>query len=427
MAASTDKISIAGDVRIEDVTIISSQGLAQNIQPQIVGIEIYEDIFSTFITGKLFVRDSQDLQNFLPLIGEETLRLRVITPSLPDDQAYIGEYAIYKMDNKGKTSQREVVYCLHFISKDAIVDLNKNISRAYGGKVSDIVKTLIENKYGLESKKKANIEETKNVTKFVSNWWSPVQSIQYACDTAINQNDSPSYVFFENKFGLNFVSLETLFSGSPIKQRFISDNYTREVSDASGAASRDIEKDYQRILDLDASMGFDYMERLRSGMFGSELITFDVLTKQYVHVGYNATEDFKKSKHANEYPLWSDNVPARQKAVIIYGSKYYNNFEDFDDVTNTRSIQKRKSLLAQAEGHKVNITVFGRTDYSAGQRIYLSVPKATQIKKTDDPEDKILSGNYLIGAICHLITTESHQCTMELIKDSYMVNLNDPR
>lgn len=81
----------------------------------------------------------------------------------------------------------------------------------------------------------------------------------------------------------------------------------------------------------------------------------------------------------------------------------------------------------QAEGHKVSINVFGRTDYSAGQRVHLSVPRSTQIKKNDDPEDKILSGNYLIGAICHLITLDSHQCTMELIKDSYMTNINDAK
>lgn len=429
MSAKTDKVSIAGDVSIDEVTVITSLGLAQDITNQVVAIEIYEDIFANFITGKLYVRDSQELTNFLPLIGEEVVRIAVTTPSLPEEQGYNAEFFIYKMDDKAKMAEREVVYVLHFISKEAIADLNKKVSKAYGGKVSDIAKTLIEDKYGLETTKPHNIEETKNVTKFVSNWWRPTQCLQYACDTAVNLNESPSYVFFENKYGLNFVSLESLYIGSPIKQRFVWDQYTREVSEGSGSAQRDIGADYQRVLELETPNTFNYMERLESGMYGSELITYDILTKQYVHVGYVAGDPEKDGnvKRLNQSPLWTENRPARMKAVMIYGSKYYNNFDGFDDVTNVKSIQKRKSLMAQAEGHKVNITVFGRTDYSAGQRVYLSVPKNTQIKKNDDPEDKILSGNYLVAALCHFITRESHQCVMELIKDSYMVNLNDPR
>lgn len=429
MGTDTNKISIAGDVKIEDVTIITSQGFAQNVSEQLSAIEIYEDVFSNFTTGKIYLRDSQELTNLLPLIGEEVLRINVSTPSLPKEEGYSGDFFIYKMDDKMKTAERELLYVLHFISKEAVIDLNKKLSKAYGGKISDIAKTLISDKYGLESSKKAIIEDTSNQTKFISNWWRPTQCIQYACDTAVNANESPSYVFFENKYGLNFVSLESLYTNSPIKQRFIWDQYTREVSDASGSAARDIEKDYQRVLDLNTPLAYDYMDRLQSGMYGSELITYDILTKQYTHVGYTAgdPEKDKKIKRLNDNPLWTDNRPARMKSVMIYGSKYYNNFDGFDDVTNTRTVQKRKSLLAQAEGHKVNITVFGRTDYSVGQRVYLSVPKNTQIKENDDPEDKILSGNYLVAALCHFITRESHQCTMELIKDSYKVNLNDPR
>ncbi len=427
MSDKKQKISVAGDVSIEDVTLVTSAGFAQTITPQVIAIEIYEDLFSPFITGKLTLSDSQELTNLLPLVGEEIVRLKVVTPSLPDEQTYSGEFYIYKMDDRMKSAEREVVYVLYFISKEAIVDMNKKLSKAYSGKVSDIAKTLCTDVHGLESKKSVNIEETSNNTKFISNFWSPVKCLQYICETAVNANDSPSYVFFENKYGLNFVSLESLYVGSPIKQRFIWDNFTRSVQTIGGSV-RDIEKDYQRVLDLSNPTPFNYMDSLRSGMYGSEIIYYDLLTKQYVHTGYSP--DFKSGKHLNPYPLWSDNLAARPKAVLIHEHKYYNNFDGFDDVTNTRYVQKRKSLMAQAEAYKVTINVFGRTDYSAGQRVYLESPKNAQIKKSDtkgDYEDKILSGTYLVSAVCHLITRENHTCVMELIKDSYLVNLNDSK
>jgi len=59
------------------------------------------------------------------------------------------------------------------------------------------------------------------------------------------------------------------------------------------------------------------------------------------------------------------------------------------------------------------------------KRCILEVSKKLhKFKKDDDAEDKIMSGIYLISAICHNITRKSHQCIIELIKDSYMVNIN---
>jgi hypothetical protein len=40
-------------------------------------------------------------------------------------------------------------------------------------------------------------------------------------------------------------------------------------------------------------------------------------------------------------------------------------------------------------------------------------------------QDKIFSGTYLIAAINHYIDKEKHECHMELIKDSFIINLNN--
>jgi hypothetical protein len=422
MTTSSEKIHTAGDVKVEDVTIITTRGHAQTITPQVAGIEIYEDIFSTFITGKVYVRDSQDLQNLLPLVGEEVVRIDLKTPKIEDKHAYKGEYYIYKMDDRTKIKDHEAVFVLHFISKEAITDLNRKISRAYSGKVSEIVKEICTKPGGLETNKKLNIEDTSNETKFVSNFWSPSKNLEWCCESAVNANESPSYIFFENKHGLNFLSLESMYVGSPIYQRFIWDNYAAEIG-TTGGSGRDLNKDYQRVLDFQMSDAYNYMDRLQSGMYGSEIITYDLLTKQYVHTGYKP--DFEKDGgHLNEYPLWTSKAPASQKSVLIYEHNYYNNFEKFGDVTNNKTIQKRMSLMAQAEGYKVTITVHGRTDYTAGMRVYLDVPRIRQVTEKSDDVDQILSGTYLIAAICHKITRSTHECIIELTKDSFMVDIN---
>ena len=46
------------------------------------------------------------------------------------------------------------------------------------------------------------------------------------------------------------------------------------------------------------------------------------------------------------------------------------------------------------------------------------------IDTSKDTLDNMFSGNYLISAINHFIDREKHQCHIELIKDSYIVDLN---
>lgn len=419
---SEEKIRFAGEIEVKEISIITSQGFKQEVTLQTMGIEIYEDIFSTFMSGKLFLNDSQELTNLLPLIGEEYLRIHLHTPTLDTKEDYNLEFAIYKMDDRFKSKDRDLIYVLHFISKEAIIDLNKKLSRGFKGKVSDIVKEIVDKEFGTD--KKLDIEETKNQTRFISNFWNPVRCIQWVTDQAINMDGSPSYLFWENKYGFNFKSLLSLYQGTPIKQRFIWDNYSEEIDKGvtGGTSYHSIEKDFQRIMELDIKQGWNYIERLKSGMYGSQIIYFDLFTQQYVHNGFAPSWDEKKS--LNPYPLWTDKVASNSRAVLMHDHQYRNVFDDYDDVSNTKIRQERKSVLAQAEGYKIEINVLGRCDYHAGQRVYVEIPLSGEIDKGDiKTKDELMSGNYLISAICHLVTREKHQCNIELIKDSYIREL----
>jgi hypothetical protein len=72
--------------------------------------------------------------------------------------------------------------------------------------------------------------------------------------------------------------------------------------------------------------------------------------------------------------------------------------------------------------------VFGRTDYTVGQKVYVEVPKPTVITSKDQANtdkntgfiDTAYSGNYLITAINHIINREKHTCVIELSKESMM-------
>jgi hypothetical protein len=45
-------------------------------------------------------------------------------------------------------------------------------------------------------------------------------------------------------------------------------------------------------------------------------------------------------------------------------------------------------------------------------------------KKDTNTLDSMLSGAYIIGAVNHFISRESHECVMELFRDSLLKDIN---
>ena len=420
---SSQVLRFAGDVSIDKVKIITAKGFYQDVGAQVINIQFYEDLFAPFITGSLILKDSLDLVNLFPFIGEEYLELEISTPTL-DKNNIKGKYYIYKMTNREMVGDKSVVYQLHFISVEAVVDLNKKTSRVFGDKISKLIEPFIKDKtFGLESDKKVIIEDTLNNTKYISNYWTPIENIMYLADTAINTNRSPSYVFFENRDGFYFISLEKLYTAG-VFQDFVYDKYTRDDR-AGGGSVRNPEKDFKRILEISIPTAFDYMDRIRSGMLSSRQVSYDVTKKTYSAKNYNMFQRFEQQKHLNKYPINSDRSIFRASSRIINYPKNFGNFNGFGDVTNAKSNQERISLLKLAEANKINITVPGRCDYTVGQKIKLDLKRIEPLSKKDgDTTDKMFSGNYIIAAINHYVDREKHECYMEIIKESSMMDMN---
>jgi len=422
-----ESIRFAGDITIELASIVTSKGLTQNITNQVMAIEIYEDLYSPFMSGVLNIKESLDYINLFPFIGEEYLTLKIHTPTFPIEQHIDQQFYIYKISNREIVGHKSMVYQLHFISKEALVDVNKHISKSYSGNISDIAQDICSNKTdGLESDKVLTIEKTANKTKFVSNFWSPVKCLNYSAGTAVNPQGSSNYLFFESRKGLNFVSLDSLYSQS-ITQEFVYDNFSRDIM-ADGRSLTNVEEDYKRIMEIRVPTVFDYFERIRSGMFASKMISHDITTKKYVAKNFEMLSDFSNNVHLNEFPSASTSNIKTQAALLINYQKQYNLFNSYGDVTNAATLQKRLSQLQQAEATKLEIMVLGRTDYTVGMKVKLNLNKIQPLLKADLPQDSrdnILSGNYIISAVSHYINRDMHECTIEVIKDSFEIDLNE--
>ena len=424
---SSKTLRFAGDVSIDKIQIITSSGFYQDITGQVITMQFYEDLFSPFISGTIYIKESLDFVNLFPFVGEEIVEIDISTPTLKTGNIR-GTFYIYKLTDRELIGDKNVVYMLHFMSMEGIIDLNKKVSKVYTGSPADIVKTLMtDNINGLQTKKEVFTESTARDIKFISNFWSPVKCINYVTNFAVNKSHCPNYVFFENRDGFYFISLESLYDNKHVAQDFVYDKYMRDKV-PNAADIRNVQEDYKRILEISIPVGFDYLDRLSSGMLGSRQITYDATTKQYSTKVYSMFDRFKEQKHLNENPINSDKAIFKANSRVIIYPKMYGTYQGFGDNTNARQYQERISTMKLAEANMLNVTVKGRCDYTVGQKVNVKLNRIEPLKKAEsDIEDKIFSGKYLIGAVNHYFDREKHETHMQLIKESSVMNMNRDR
>lgn len=414
-------VAFAGDVEVKSVIIKSLYtSYALNIVNQVLAINIYEDMFSNFITGNISVQESLDLSSTLPMIGEEVLELNITTPGL--DAPIQGLFYIYKMTDKEYLTDRSVVYSLHFVSMEAIHDTTKKISKAYAGRVDELVSRVVREGDGLGSNKNLYIDKCSNSLKYVSNFWSPIENITYLTKKALSVDNNSSFMFYENRNGFNFVSLETLYKQESFT-KFRYDNSTREMTNSTSL--RDVNRDYARIQYLSVPKQFDYIEEASSGAFASKLYEYNLLLKQFSSNNFRYEDNYKDREHLNKYRPRSSNHVTKFNSKVFVNTNYSELHTGYKDSTTKYNIQERVSAVGLSRNMKIEIEVPGRTDYTVGQRVEVDIPKAAPLDslldKVSNKElytDLFLSGNYIVSAINHKITRAAHSCYMELIKDS---------
>lgn len=403
----------AGDIKIERLIIISASGKMWDLTPQLSSMIIFEDILQPFMTCQIILKDAIDFLNKFQFIGEE---LVVMSYSTPGFGASLNmTWYVSKLGDKRRLHEREAVYTLTCISIDGKADMNLKISKTFKGKISDIAGEILKSEQqSLQTGRDVFIEDTPQLIKYTSNFWAPAYNLNYLATSAINPKGSPTYLFYENREGFHFKSIQTIYEPKAPNWKFMHGNYSREKT-----AGGDKDKDYMFIHDFNMPESFNYVERLRSGMYANQMFMYDLTTKMY-HMN-----DFKYQSMdimLNDTPLWIQQM-SFPKAVQFFEPRYLNNMPGYGDVTNTNTIQRRMSLLKQITASKIEITVLGKTEYTIGKLVELNIPQNALLKKTDPAEqfkDAQASGLYMIGAIRHEVDRQRHYTVMELIKDSYL-------
>lgn len=413
-------LSYAGEYSFDYCTIQQIGGVSVDVKNQIEGVVVYEDLYSPFMSGTLFFKDSIDVPNLLGRPGPTFVSFRLYTPSI-DKRYYIeGTFHIYKHSNRVETGDRVQKYEMHFMSEEAFIDAQSQISRNYSGPPESIIKRILRDSFG--TLKAFVYEEANNDLQYVSNFWTPSKNFKYIADNSYNKNNNPSYMFFENRDGFNFLSLDYLTAQTSI-QDFSKSNFMAEArSDANPTSVvRNIGLDYKAIIAANADVVYDYMRDKESGMIKSLLVTHDLVTKKYKTNLYGISA---LSSKLNPNQLYNSAFVNDVSPRLMHAIKGYGTFSTRDQ-TNLNYVQKRMTQIGAFESSKIELEVLGRTDYTVGRKVNVDMNQMREVLQQENSDaylDKTISGNYIISSIAHRFKNDGHVTTMELIKESTLLS-----
>jgi hypothetical protein len=215
-------------------------------------------MFSSTLTCDISIVDGVGLTEFLPIIGEETLTIKIKTSNLPNQRpAQVGEpsgppgseilefgpfnesentgfldlvFTIFKMaDRSNPVAGGISTYKLHGVSQEYVDNLKVKVQRSTINevtgepqKISNVVRSLYteyvkpKSKTSADTPKKIFIEPTQNLVNLSLPNLTPFKTFEFLAGRSVSAGQHASgsnFVFFETVTGYHFISIETLMAG----------------------------------------------------------------------------------------------------------------------------------------------------------------------------------------------------------------------
>lgn len=463
-----NNIAYPGEIRISEVALISPYGNVVGISNNVLEINIYEDIYSNFLTGDITFTDTDDIVQKLPVLGQEYLEFKVRTPL--GSKYGEGEYdftnarmAVYKIENKVKLNDKTQNVTLSFISPEAIKDNNTRVSRAFDGPYDDAVAKIVKKQWGLNSTKKCYIQPTKDNFKFVAPNKRPSDVLNMIASRAIPKTSAlPAYLFYENGQGFHFRSLDSFYfvvKASGYAQHPEMFEFFCGADETKGNTNpRDNPMASMRnVIKYKFNSQLDLIKSQRMGTFASKLITYDAYNKTFKTDKFNYIDEYFTIPHLEKDDAETDN--ALYRGLIPHAHHDYTD-KSLSDTKNTQrtaykllsdysdsrlmvasntanihnvntakgyktdeSIQKRQHALQVFNAIELELTVYGNTHLNIGHVIRVNIPRPGRdkrgLKMTD--LDNFTSGRWVITAVRHNFNVgdNTSRSIITCIKETY--------
>ena len=397
-----------GDPKLTKVTVGSIDLLNQ---ATVLGISIYESIFTPATIADITVFDSTDVIGKTRILSGEPVSI-VFDCMIEGSPTMKLDLMLDQVaDTVAEGAQKSKVYTLKCVSPEAISAKTNYVQKCYENKLcSDMVKDIV--KTYLHSKKSVETESTKGTQVVLIPNMNPYHALSLVQKRSVSStNKSSLYVFFESRQTstqkYKFVTVESLFKGNVIKSFKQSDAINASLANRTddnilsyrvshhGSASFNARyaRTNRREWDIRSNYEVTYVTQPKPGTTGGTSTTLS----PYLDA---------KIKEAKHPPASVTPVDTAQRPFTRVGEATPDTF----------------SYIATLMQNSMKIRVIGDTVLTAGSLIYCNIPEK-QGSPGPSKQEPMLTGKFLISRIHHRIGGLTEQprytCIIECLKGQY--------
>ena len=450
------ELRYAGEYIVDVCELHTVSGAVTDMSEQFATISIFEDIFSTSITGTISFVDTNNLLTNLPIIGQEKLKLKLTTPNGDDISNRLSSIDftdsplyVYKVVSKTQVNDNTSAFTLAFTTAEAIRANRIRVSQSFEGEPSeDMIQKILRDPEILNSKKEFYYELTSNNYKFVAPSMRPMDFINAIARRSLSKeyNNAPTFLFYETIKGYYFRTIDSMMDRK--NPRFIYRELTPNTI-PEGETRPNAAINLTNILNYEVLPTTDVMMNMRKGMYASKLTMIDLVNKTVENFEYNYFDDFQEDKHADAYNAYaSQNSPLASEARDDFQNRlsdyseaavfmqavdrdspnglFSARYEGGYDYTGTDIwLQRRKGRFSSLDSAiTLRVEVPGNTTLQAGDLI--GIEMRNQGILAEDKKDPYFSGRYLVRKLRHEFTYAEGQPTHTVYLDCVRDTIKQP-
>jgi len=278
---------------------------------------------------EISVVDTHNLARHLPILGQKEKLKVVFALSGADDVSY--DFEIYATRNKlVTTAGRTQLLVLSGTSPETFKDSHTKISKSFYGTIDETIKEIYDDYLKVGDKElTVDVKTTDTKKKIIIPNWSPLTAINWltARAVAVDNSDACNFVFYEDRDGFHFTTLDKLVDVSLPEMGYMwNPRKYRDMSNASAVrGQRDVGYEHRNLEELRFADPGNRLEEINSGMYSSKILTHDIVRKHYEFVEYSLKDEWDKINHVEEnYPLIkvSDELSAEYSTVYDFKPKH---------------------------------------------------------------------------------------------------------
>ena len=427
---------------INELVIVSKIGNV-NIVPIFSEINIYDSVYMPVMSGNIVIDDSTGLSSKLLFDGSETLLLDICKSEGSEIGQIKKAFRIYKQSNRVSEGESKEKYVLNFVSDEFIFSDQQRVNQSYRMPYVKMVERILIDYLKVPPSNLGGIyEQTAGVRDVIIPNLTPIEAIKWVMRKSVNMDNSPSFLFFQNMIGYNFVSLSKLLSEPDILDvRFETKNKNEKGNSFDELSTA---RAYEVVGQN------DIVKKTRTGVNAGTFIGFDPVTRMISRRKLSYLDHFENMKHSNRTPNFSS---YENKDGILNSAMYdsrivldtFSTARQLSDYVRTHDPESliynsrtedyafhRKAIFENLNSRRVKLIMPGNFQLTSGFNVNLNIPSFGEKDKNEENRDVSLSGKYMIVGSRHIINKDQHETIIEAAStttelDTVISNTKDQR